>query len=138
VIAYGREPEVLNRLLAGEELGTLLVPEREPVAARKQWLAGQLKEQGRLVLDSGAVEVLKNSGRSLLAVGIRACSGEFERGDVVCCTDEAGHEIARGLVNYSSEEIDRIKGQPSTSIEALLGYAGEQAIIHRDNMVLTD
>ena len=137
VIASGREPEVLSRVLQGEELGTLLVPEREPVAARKQWLAGQLKVEGRLKLDAGAVDVLRNSGRSLLAVGISSCSGTFERGDVVACVDDKGCEIARGLVNYSSAEIDKIRGVTSKRIEELLGYAGESAIIHRDNMVLT-
>ena len=137
VIASGREPEVLGRILQGEELGTLLIPEREPVAARKQWLAGQLKVEGRLELDAGAVDVLRNSGRSLLAVGIKSCSGRFERGDVVACVDPDGSEIARGLVNYSSDEIGKIQGMASNRIEELLGYAGESAIIHRDNMVLT-
>jgi glutamate 5-kinase len=137
VIAGGREQNVLGRILAGEELGTLLTPEREPVAARKQWLAGQLRVEGQLELDAGAVDVLRNSGRSLLAVGIRSCQGRFERGDVVVCVDQEGSEVARGLVNYSSEEIDRIKGLASNRIEELLGYAGESAIIHRDNMVLT-
>ncbi|MBT8146476.1 MAG: glutamate 5-kinase, partial [Gammaproteobacteria bacterium] len=137
VIASGREPEVLHRVLQGEEIGTLLVPDREPVAARKQWLAGQLKVEGRLELDAGAVEVLRNSGRSLLAVGISASSGNFERGDVVACVDSSGSEIARGLVNYDSQEIAKIRGVASNRIEELLGYAGEPAIIHRDNLVLT-
>jgi len=137
VIASGRETSVLLRILQGEELGTLLMPEREPVAARKQWLAGQLKVRGRLELDAGAVDVLRNSGRSLLAVGIRRCEGRFERGEVVACLDSAGNEVARGLVNYSSEEVAVIKGQPSNRIEGLLGYAGEPEIIHRDNMVLS-
>lgn len=137
VIASGREPDVLHRVLQGEELGTLLVPQREPVAARKQWLAGQLKVEGSLELDAGAVEVLRNSGRSLLAVGISASNGIYERGDVVACVDSSGKEIARGLVNYNSQEIAKILGVASNRIEELLGYAGEPAIIHRDNMVLT-
>ncbi len=137
VIANGREPEVLLRILQGDSIGTLLVPEQEPVAARKQWLAGQLKVQGRLELDAGAVEVLKNSGRSLLAVGIQGCQGRFERGEVVACVDSAGNEIARGLVNYSSEEVALLQGQASSRIEELLGYSGDSAVIHRDNLVLT-
>ncbi|MBL4820001.1 MAG: glutamate 5-kinase [Gammaproteobacteria bacterium] len=137
LIADGREPEILNRLLTGEELGTLLTPENEPVAARKQWLAGQLKVCGKLELDAGAVDVLKNSGRSLLAVGVKVARGQFERGDVVACVDINGLEVARGLVNYSSDEINRIKGQSSDQIESLLGYSGEREIIHRDNMVLS-
>lgn len=137
LIASGRENNVLGRILKGEALGTLLTPDRERVAARKQWLAGQLRVEGHLELDAGAVEVLRNSGRSLLAVGIRSCQGRFERGDVVVCVDQGGTEVARGLVNYSSVEIDKIKGLASNRIEDLLGYAGESAIIHRDNMVLT-
>ena len=83
VIANGRETEVLMRILQGEELGTLLIPEQESVAARKQWLAGQLKVRGTLVLDAGAVEVLRNSGRSLLAVGITGCEGRFSESAAV-------------------------------------------------------
>ncbi|MEZ5492280.1 MAG: glutamate 5-kinase [Gammaproteobacteria bacterium] len=138
VIANGREDEVLMRILQGDDLGTLLIPEQESVAARKQWLAGQLKVRGTLVLDAGAVEVLRNSGRSLLAVGITGCEGKFKRGDVVACVDNQKNEVARGLTNYSSEEVLLLQGQPSSRIEALLGYSGEPAIIHRDNMALTD
>lgn len=137
LIADGREPDILTRLLAGEELGTLLTPENEPVAARKQWLAGQLKVCGALELDAGAVTVLQNSGRSLLAVGITSASGSFERGDVVACIDAGGLEVARGLVNYSNDEILTIMGKPSDQIESLLGYSRENEIIHRDNMVLS-
>lgn len=138
LIASGREKDIILCLLRGEEKGTWLTPENEPVAARKQWLASQLKVSGNLQLDGGAVSVLKDSGRSLLAVGIQALSGRFERGDVVACVDESGQEVARGLVNYSSTEVAKIKGQASDRIETLLGYAGEHAVIHRDNLVLSD
>lgn len=137
LIASGREVDVISRLRSGERLGTLLSPDAGPVAARKQWLAGQLKAKGRLVLDAGAARVLKESGRSLLAVGVTATEGSFARGDVVVCVDPGGQEVARGLVNYDAGEVQRIKGQPSEKIEALLGYAGEPELIHRDNMVLT-
>lgn len=137
LIANGREQQILSRLLEGEELGTLLEADNEPVAARKQWLASQLTLKGKLVLDGGAVKVLKHSGRSLLAVGVRSVSGSFTRGEVVSCVDESGIEIARGLVNYDQSEIVKIKGQSSEKIEALLGYAGEEEIIHRDNLVLS-
>ncbi|MGI9251942.1 MAG: glutamate 5-kinase [Pseudohongiellaceae bacterium] len=137
VIANGRTADVLRQLAAGETPGTLLSADNEPVAARKQWLAGQLSPQGKLSLDDGAVKVLKESGRSLLAVGVQAVSGEFSRGEVVACYDSGGAEIARGLVNYSAGEIIKLKGQPSERIEALLGYAGEEEVIHRDNLVLT-
>ena len=94
-------------------MGTLLVPVQGPDAARKRWLAGHLKVHGRLVLDAGAVKVLRESGRSLLAVGVRGVSGDFKRGEVVSCVDEAGCEVARGLVNYGAAEVRRIMGQPS-------------------------
>jgi glutamate 5-kinase len=136
LIANGREPGVIQRVVNGELLGTFLVPDKEPVVARKQWLAGQLKAKGKLTLDAGAIKVLQHSGRSLLAVGVTAAEGQFARGDVVCCVDDTGREIARGLVNYGHEEVQRIKGQSSERIEALLGYAGEEELMHRDNLVL--
>lgn len=136
IIANGREPDVLVRLAKGEELGTLLLPENQPVAARKQWLAGQLKVKGQLTIDAGAARVLKESGRSLLPVGVIASSGKFRRGDMVSCIDEQGVEIARGLVNYDSAEAARLLRCAGDLIESVLGYSGEQEIIHRDNMVL--
>ncbi|MFT7470515.1 MAG: glutamate 5-kinase [Kiritimatiellia bacterium] len=138
LIANGREQQILSRLLEGEEIGTLLYTDSEPVTAKKQWLASQLTVKGSLVLDAGAVKVLKDSGCSLLAVGIKSLLGQFARGEVVSCLDEAGVEIARGLVNYDSNEIEKIKGRSSENIENLLGYAGEEEIIHRDNLILDD
>lgn len=136
VIASGREEGVITRLAAGEPLGTLLLPEGEPLAARKQWLAGGIRPSGVLRLDAGAVEVLRSRGRSLLAVGVTGVEGNFERGALVCCMGPDGREVARGLVNYSAGESRLIRGQPSERIEALLGYVGERELIHRDNLVL--
>jgi glutamate 5-kinase len=99
-------------------------------------LAGQLKLKGSLVLDEGAVRVLKDFGRSLLSIGVTEANGQFERGDLVACVDPHGHEIARGLVNYSAEETRQIMRQPSSKIEGLLGYVNEPELIHRDNLVL--
>lgn len=138
IIANGRESNVLVRLAQGEEIGTLLLPEKQPVAARKQWLAGQLKAKGQLVIDAGAVNVLKNSGRSLLPVGVISVKGSFDRGEVVTCVDEQGQEIARGLVNYDSKEVARLLRCSSDRIEELLGYSGEAEVIHRDNMVIVE
>ncbi|GMQ76268.1 MAG: glutamate 5-kinase [Gammaproteobacteria bacterium] len=135
-IASGREPEVLTRLADGESIGTLLVPDRAPLAARKQWLAGQLEVRGRLRLDAGASEVLTTSGRSLLAVGVKAVDGDFQRGEMVACHDPEDREIARGMVNYSAEETRTIMGHPSERIVELLGYVDEPELIHRDNLVL--
>jgi len=136
IIANGREPELLPRLLEGAEIGTWLSAENEPVTARKQWLAGQLTLKGSLMLDAGAVRVLRSQGTSLLAVGITATEGSYRRGEVVACLDASGTEIARGMVNYDSGEVAKLLGQDSSRIADLLGYAGEEEIIHRDNLVL--
>ncbi|HHI75896.1 MAG TPA: glutamate 5-kinase, partial [Gammaproteobacteria bacterium] len=136
VIAGGAEEGVLRRLAAGETVGTLLLAGQEPDAARKRWLAGHLRVRGRLVLDDGAVEVLRRAGRSLLAVGVKAVEGDFRRGELVSCVDEQGREVARGLVNYSAEETRRIRGRPSSEIANILGYRDEEELIHRDNLVL--
>ena len=136
VIAYGRTDVVLRRLHAGEPVGTLLTPSHGRDAARKRWLAGQLQVKGRLVLDAGAVRVLRESGRSLLAVGVREVVGDFRRGEMVACVDEQGRERARGLVNYGADEARRIAGRASSEIEKILGYVDEEELIHRDNLVL--
>jgi len=136
IIAAGRRENVLLQIINGDDLGTLLTPTQEKQAARKRWLAGQLQVRGRLTLDDGAVRVLKESGRSLLPVGISAVSGEFIRGEVVACQDSSGREIARGLVNYSAQETLRIQGKPSREIKSILGYIDEDELIHRDNLVL--
>jgi glutamate 5-kinase len=138
IIANGREPDVLVRLAKGESIGTRLLPEKQPVAARKQWLAGQLKAKGQLVIDDGAVKVLRESGRSLLPVGVIAVNGNFDRGEVVVCVDQRGQEIARGLVNYDSREASQLVRQPSSNIESILGYVGDAEMIHRDNLVISD
>lgn len=137
VIVGGREEHVLARVVAGESLGTFLIPDIDPLTARKRWLAGQLKLKGALVLDEGAVQVLKESGRSLLPIGVIAANGKFERGDLVACLNRQGREVARGLVNYSTEETRTIMRQPSSKISELLGYVDEPELIHRDNLVLS-
>lgn len=136
LIASGHEPDVIARLMRGEELGTFLVPGLSPLVARKRWLAGQLKLKGHITLDDGAVRVLKESGRSLLPIGVTAVSGAFDRGDLVACVSRDGLEIARGLVNYGADDAQKLCGQPSQNIEALLGYVDEPELIHRDNLVL--
>lgn len=135
LIASGREADVLPRLSQGEALGTLLVASATPLAARKQWLADHLQLAGSLILDAGAAKALA-SGKSLLPIGVTAVEGEFERGAAVACRNADGHEIARGLVNYSSSEARRIARQPSSEIEALLGYLDEPELIHRNNLIL--
>ena len=136
VIASGRQPEVLGRLAGGERLGTLLLPEQAPMAARKRWLAGQLQVRGTLTLDAGAVKVLQSRGSSLLAVGVTAVSGQFRRGDMVLCVDDQGRHVAKGLVNYGADEARQLVGKPSHQIEAILGYMEAPELIHRDNLVV--
>lgn len=136
VIARGSEPRVLRRLQGGEALGTLLESGREPQRARRQWLASLVTTRGVLELDAGAVEVLRERGKSLLPVGVRAVSGRFRRGDVVLCRDGGGGDVARGLCNYSSDEAQRIIGRSSREIPSLLGFGGDPEMIHRDNLVL--
>jgi glutamate 5-kinase len=137
LIASGHEKNILQRIAADEVLGTRLYPVCEPFAARKQWLAGQLQVRGRLHLDAGAVKVLRSAGSSLLPVGVTRVVGDFKRGDLVVCLGPACEEIARGLVNYNVSEAEKIIGQPSSRIEALLGYVDEVELVHRDNLVLT-
>lgn len=136
VIASGREDNVLLRLFEGVELGTLLTPDREPMAARKQWIAGHLQARGSLVVDSGAVTALTSSGRSLLPAGVLNVTGDFSRGEMVIIQDESGRLIARGLVNYGADDARRIMRHPTRAIEGLLGFMGEEELVHRDNMVL--
>ncbi len=134
-IASGREADIMPRLSRGEAVGTLLVSATPPMKARKQWLADHLQLNGQLQLDAGAVRALAD-GKSLLAIGVTAVHGEFERGAVVACLAPDGREIARGLVNYASGDARRIAGHASGDIEALLGYVDDAEMIHRDNLVL--
>lgn len=136
VIASGREVDVLVRLSRGEAIGTHLEATQMKTAARKQWLADHLRMSGKLVLDAGAVKVLKTEGKSLLPIGVTAVEGYFERGDVVACVDVSGVEVARGLVNYSASEAARIMRKSSSEIEKILGYVDEAELIHRDNLIL--
>ena len=135
IIANGRQPDVIAQVAEGVPLGTFLQTHRRPQSARKQWLASLLHAQGKLVLDDGAVRGVSDQGRSLLPIGVVSVSGDFQRGDLVSCIDSAGRERARGLVNYSSEEARALAGKGSADIESVLGYRGEEELIHRDNLV---
>ena len=135
IIANGRQPDVIAQIAEGVPLGTFLQTHRRPQSARKQWLASLLHAQGKLVLDDGAVRGVSDQGRSLLPIGVVSVSGDFQRGDLVSCIDSAGRERARGLVNYSSEEARALAGRGSADIESVLGYRGEEELIHRDNLV---
>jgi glutamate 5-kinase len=136
VIANGRTAHVLQRIVEGENLGTLLSADLSPLAARKRWIAGQLKAKGELELDAGAVRALIHSGVSLLPVGVVRVTGQFSRGELVRCLDLQGKLIAQGLANYSSEETQKVLGVASSDIIGRLGYSLEAELIHRDNLVV--
>ncbi|MEO8704265.1 MAG: glutamate 5-kinase, partial [Kofleriaceae bacterium] len=135
VIAPGREPDVIVRALAGEDVGTLFVP-RGALSSRKHWIAYGARPVGALVVDDGAVRALKENGKSLLPAGITRVDGTFELGDTVSVVTAAGVELARGLVAYPSEELRKISGLQSGSIEARLGYKSIDEAIHRDDLVI--
>jgi glutamate 5-kinase len=137
VIAWGREPDVLIRLAAGESIGTALTASTAKTTARKQWMADHLQMRGAVTVDDGAVAKLRDGGKSLLPIGIVSVSGEFLRGDVIAVRNAAGAEVARGLANYSASEARLIARHPSTDFERLLGFTGEPEMIHRDNLILS-
>ena len=137
VIAWGREPDVMVRLTAGESIGTLLVAQTQKTQARKQWIADHLQLRGAVLLDAGAVIKLRDEGKSLLPIGMTAVEGDFSRGDVIAIRDASGVEMARGLANYASAEARLICRKSSGEFEKLLGYAAEPEMVHRDNLVLT-
>ena len=136
VIAWGRESEVLLRLVRGESIGTLLVAQTAKNHARKQWMVDHLQLRGSVTVDAGAAAKLRGEGKSLLPIGMVAVEGDFVRGDVISVRDAAGGEIARGLANYASAEARLLCRKPSAEFERLLGYAAEPEMVHRDNMVL--
>jgi glutamate 5-kinase len=136
VIAWGREEQVLSRLACGETIGTQLTAQTAQLTARKQWMADHLQTAGSVVLDAGAVQKLSAEGKSLLPIGVIQVNGEFGRGDVITCVDQAGRAIGRGITNYASSEARRIMRKPSGDIQGILGFVEELELIHRDNLVL--
>jgi glutamate 5-kinase len=136
VVAWGREPKVLERLVAGESIGTLFVADEPKLHARKQWMADHLQLRGSVFIDSGAAQKLSTDGASLLAIGMTSVAGDFVRGDVIAICNPSGSPIARGLANYSSSEARLICKKTSSEFERLLGYTAEPEMVHRDNLVL--
>jgi glutamate 5-kinase len=137
VIAWGREPDCLLRLVKGEIIGTLLLAPTQKSQARKRWMADHLQMRGAVTVDQGAVAKLRAEGKSLLPIGMTSVEGDFARGDVIAIRDPAGVEIARGLANYASGEARILCRKPSSEIEKLLGYVAEPEMIHRTNLVIT-
>jgi glutamate 5-kinase len=135
-IISGRKGGLLKATVDGKEEGTLFQPKREKLSSRKGWIAYGSRSKGNLVIDEGAKKALTQGGKSLLPSGIMTVEGTFEPGDAVYCIDSEGDRIAKGLMNYSSSEMDRIKGKRTTEIEKILGYKYSDEAIHRDNLVL--
>jgi glutamate 5-kinase len=139
VIAHGREPNVIRRIMGGEEIGTIFIPKPAKMRARKRWIAYAAVPRGRVVVDEGAARAVADDGRSLLPVGIVEVEGDFQAGDMVSVLvrGEGRHrEVARGLVNYGSEDLRRIRGCKSKDIPKRLGHRDFDEAIHRDNLVL--
>ena len=136
VIASGREDNVISRIANGESIGTFLKPDESHLSARKQWIASQVQASGSLTLDNGASKAIQTQGTSLLPVGVESAVGTFKRGDVIDCRNPEGEVIARGLANYSSDEVSKLFKQPSNMISEIVGYAGDTELIHRDNLVV--
>lgn len=138
VITDGRSPHNIEKILQGESLGTQFAAEHQPFNARKRWIAHGLVPAGKLYLDPGAVKAICEAGKSLLAAGIAEVEGEFQSQDAVQLCDRSGREIARGIVNYNSTELQKILGTHSDKIPQILGYMGSETVVHRDNLVLSN
>lgn len=136
IIAPGRQPNVITDVLAGKPIGTLFLPRPKPLRGRRRWIGQWAEVAGRIQLDGGAVRAITEKGRSLLAIGILGTDGEFPRGSIVSLVDPDGNEIARGLSNYSSADVARIRGLQSDKIESVLGHQPYVEVIHRDNMTV--
>jgi glutamate 5-kinase len=124
-------------LLAGEKVGTLFMPAPNKLSARKRWIGWTVLPRGTITVDDGAAKALRRGGKSLLAIGVTAVEGQFLHGDVVRIRDSAGLEFARGLTNYTSAEVDRIRGLRSSQFAAVLGSKPYDEVVHRDNLVIT-
>ncbi len=136
VIANGRDDDVLDKILSGDEVGTLILAEGRSIDSRRRWIGWSAHAPGKLLLDAGARSAIESNGRSLLAVGVTAVEGPFSKGDVVAICDASGQEFARGLINYSSDEMQSIAGQSTEQIAQLLGHCPYQEVIHRNNLVV--
>ncbi len=137
VIANGREHDVLLKIMQGNTIGTLFLPAKQKLTSRKRWIGFSVRPKGRIFVDKGAIEALTKKGKSLLASGITALEGNFEKGDVVSILGQGSVEFARGQINYSSNEVKRIAGLNTQTISKTLGSKPYDEVIHRDNMVLT-
>jgi glutamate 5-kinase len=138
IIGPGRDDQVLDKIFAEQPIGTLFLPPAKSIRGRRRWIGLAARVSGSLILDQGAVEAVCKKGSSLLAIGIKQVNGSFQRGSVVSLLDSDGHEIARGLCNYPSTEVEKILGQQSDQIAEILGHCPYENVVHRDNLALTN
>lgn len=136
IIANGKTDDILIKIIDGKRVGTLFIPKLNKMTAKKRWIAFSTRPKGSAVVDTGAKLALAEKEKSLLSSGIISVEGKFEASDIISIKDEKGREFARGLVNYSSEEVKKIKGANSKEIEKILGYKYYDEVIHRDNLVI--
>ncbi len=136
VIVNGGIPTIVQEVLEGKDVGTLILPRENKVSSWKHWIAYTLRPSGGIIVDNGARKVIVEDGKSLLPSGIIDVEGDFERGEAIRCSGPDRNEFARGLVNYSASEILKIKGLKTSQIESRLGYKYYDEIIHRDDLVL--
>ncbi|HEX5655580.1 MAG TPA: PUA domain-containing protein, partial [Polyangiales bacterium] len=137
MIADARDPQILPKIVAGHDVGTLVLPHGSPLASRKHWIAYTLKPKGSIVIDAGAVTALIERQASLLPVGVTGASGAFGQGDPVNIVGPDGREIARGISNYKADEVVRLAGARASEIATRLGHSHGDAVVHRDHLVLT-
>jgi len=135
IVANGRNPGILRNIFNSRECGTLFLPMEDRLTSKKHWIAFSARPTGRIFVDDGAKEAILKKGKSLLPSGITRVDGTFESGEVIHCVDQSGREFARGVVNYSSAEVEKIKGVKTTDIEKVLSYKYYDEVIHRDNLV---
>lgn len=136
VIASGREEGILTRILHAERIGTLFLPQGGTLTARKRWIGYAVEPSGKLSVDAGARRAVEQGGKSLLAIGITQVQGTFKKGDVLSLCDPSGTEFARGLTNYSSSQVEKIRGLRSEQIASVLGRYPYDEVIHRDNLIV--
>ena len=137
LIADARDPQILTRIVAGEDVGTLVLPAGSRLASRKHWIAFTLRPKGSVLLDAGAAEAIRGGGRSLLPAGVIGVRGDFGPGDAILLTTSDGAEVARGLARYGTRDVARLAGAKTAEIAARLGFHGGDEIVHRDDLVLS-
>ena len=137
IIANGTNRTVLDQIRQGEEVGTLFLGAGEPVPAWKRWIGYTVTPSSKLRIDAGATQAVRDNGRSLLAIGVTGIEGHFSKGEIVSLVDPDGREVARGIVNFHSEQVARIAGKRTEEIAALLGSDADQSVVHRDNLAVT-